>query len=83
MSQGPLYKLAMLVAAILFVVRVISGNTVLSSLGRAAILFIGILSTFLIAGQVLKFLISLTEPDQAEEPESESAENGKEVKSAS
>ncbi len=84
MSAGPLYKLAILVAAILFVIRIISGNPILSSLGRAAILFLGILLTFFVAGQLLKMLIAITEPGEEETEDSEELENGstgEEVKS--
>ena len=68
---GVLYKLAIFVAALTFVIRVGTGNPILSSVTRSGIVFLGILVTFFVGGHLLRLGIAITEPRMEEPPEDE------------
>ncbi len=55
-----IHRLALLISILTLIICVISGISLLTSLVRAAVVFIGILFTFFIAGQILNLGLSLT-----------------------
>jgi hypothetical protein len=60
-------KFALLVASITFIMCMLGGISVFTSALRSTIVFIGVLFTFFIAGQALRFgLIMLTPPPSPE-----------------
>lgn len=55
-----LYMFAMFVAIVTFIITIISGISFLTGIVRSAIVFLGILLTFFVAGHLLKYGVLLT-----------------------
>jgi len=55
-----LYMFAMFVAIVTFIITIISGISLVTGIVRSAIVFLGILFTFFIAGHLLKYGVLLT-----------------------
>jgi len=52
-----IYSFAMFIAVLTFTLAIIGGISIFTSFVRSAIVFLGILFTFSIAGQILKIVI--------------------------
>jgi len=59
-------KVALLVAAITFVMCLLGGISVFTSILRTGIVFLGVLFTFFIAGQALRFGLVVTNPQEGD-----------------
>jgi len=57
-----IYQFALLAAIVTLVLLIAAGISVLTSLFRAAIVFIGVLFIFFVAGQLLRLGITITQP---------------------
>jgi hypothetical protein len=64
-----IYSFALFIAVITFIFCIISGISIFTGFVRSAIVFLGILFTFSIAGQILKFVVVMGNKAEDEEEE--------------
>lgn len=73
-----IYSFALFIAVITFIFCTISGISIFTGFVRSAIVFLGILFTFSIAGQILRLVIIFgkkSEEEQESNPPQEGVEN--------